>query len=117
MLDNLKVLAGKLGLPAGLVRELLLASLLINFLGLVSSLYSMQVMNRYVSFGIDATLVTLTTGALIALALEYMLRKARGNIEQVVCNRALEKAQERAFVAYAGSNYQLLEQIPITQRR
>jgi ATP-binding cassette, subfamily C, bacterial LapB len=117
MLDNLKVLAGKLGLPAGLVRELLLASLLINFLGLVSSLYSMQVMNRYVSFGIDATLVTLTTGALIALALEYMLRKARGSIEQVVCNRALEKAQERAFVAYAGSNYQLLEQIPITQRR
>jgi ATP-binding cassette, subfamily C, bacterial LapB len=117
MLDNLKVLAGKLGLPAKLVRELLLASLLINFLGLVSSLYSMQVMNRYVSFGIDATLVTLTTGALIALALEYMLRKARGSIEQVVCNRALEKAQERAFVAYAGSNYQLLEQIPITQRR
>lgn len=117
MFNNLKILAGKLGLPAKLMRELLLASLLINFLGLVSSLYSMQVMNRYVTFGIDATLATLTLGALIALALEFMLRKARGNIELLACNRAVAKAQDQALLAYAGSRYQLLEQIPVTQRR
>jgi ATP-binding cassette subfamily C protein LapB len=117
MLGNLKVLAGKLALPARVMRELLLASLLISFLGLVSSLYSMQVMNRYVTFGIDATLFTLTVGALIALLLEWLLRKARGNIELVVCSRAVTRAQEHALVAYAAARYQLLEQIPVTQRR
>jgi ATP-binding cassette subfamily C protein LapB len=117
MFGNLKVLAGKLALPARVSRELLLASLLISFLGLVSSLYSMQVMNRYVTFGIDATLFTLTSGALIALVLELLLRKARSNIELVVCNRAITRAQEQALVAYAGARYQLLEQVPVTQRR
>lgn len=117
MFGNLKVLAGKLNLPARVVRELLLASLLISFLGLVSSLYSMQVMNRYVTFGIDATLFTLTLGALIALALEFMLRKARASIELVACKRAVTRAQDQALVAYAGARFQLLEQIPVTQRR
>jgi ATP-binding cassette subfamily C protein LapB len=117
MFSNLKVLAGKLALPAKVMRELLLASLLVSFLGLVSSLYSMQVMNRYVTFGIDATLFTLTVGALIALLLEWLLRKARGSIELVVCSRAVRRAQEQALVAYASARYQLLEQIPVTQRR
>ena len=117
MYDNLKVLAGKLSLSAKLMRELLLASLIINLLGLVSSLYSMQVMNRYVTFGMDSTLVTLTLGAMIALVLEYMLRSARSNIEMLVCNRAASNAQDQALASYAGARYQLLEQIPITQRR
>lgn len=117
MFGNLKILAGKLALPARVMRELLLASLLISFLGLVSSLYSMQLMNRYVTFGIDATLFTLTLGALMALLLEFLLRKARARIELVVCNRAVAKAQDQALVAYAGARYQLLEQIPVTQRR
>ena len=53
--------------------ELLIGSLFINVLALGSSLYVMQVLNRYVSQGVDATLVTLTTGALIAMALELSL--------------------------------------------
>jgi ATP-binding cassette subfamily C protein LapB len=117
MYDNLKVLAGKLSLPAKLMRELLLASLIINLLGLVSSLYSMQVMNRYVTFGMDSTLATLTLGATIAVVLEYMLRSARSNIEMIVCNRAASNAQDQVLASYAGARYQLLEQIPVTQRR
>ncbi|MBF0093793.1 MAG: ATP-binding cassette domain-containing protein [Alphaproteobacteria bacterium] len=60
-----------------LLGELLLASLFVNILGLASTLYVIQVLNRYVSYGVDATLVTLTVGVVIAALLEFGFRLAR----------------------------------------
>ncbi|MBF0261429.1 MAG: ATP-binding cassette domain-containing protein [Magnetococcales bacterium] len=57
--------------------ELLAVSLCIHILGLASSLYVMQVLNRYVSHGLDSTLVTLTSGAILAILMEYGFRQAR----------------------------------------
>ncbi|MGN7614115.1 ATP-binding cassette domain-containing protein [Magnetococcales bacterium HHB-1] len=57
--------------------ELLFISLWINILGLGSSIYVIQVLNRYVSYGIDSTLITLTVGVLMALAVEFVLRILR----------------------------------------
>lgn len=62
--------------PAATVR-LLLASLLINALGLASSLYVIQVLNRYVGHGVGATLFTLTAGVVIAIAGEHAFRTLR----------------------------------------
>ena len=57
--------------------QILLASFVLNLLGLVSSLYVMQVFNRYVGHGIDSTLHTLSTGMLLALGLELCFRWIR----------------------------------------
>ena len=63
-----------------LISEILLSSLLVNIFGLASSLYVMQVLNRYVNSGVDATLATLTVGAVIAGLLEFFLRRVRYRI-------------------------------------
>ncbi len=49
---------------------LLATSLFINFLGLATSICVIQVLNRYVAHGMDATLITLTIGVLLAIVLD-----------------------------------------------
>ena len=81
MKDMIKVLA----LSAFPTFWLLVASLLINLLALASAIYVIQVLNRYITYQIDATLYVLTTGVLLALILEYILRIARHTLaEQIV---------------------------------
>lgn len=67
-----------------LFAELLLASLFVNLLALASTLYVIQVLNRYVSYGVDATLATLTIGMLIAVVLEFGFRHARLKLAAVI---------------------------------
>ncbi|MGE5506560.1 MAG: ATP-binding cassette domain-containing protein [Actinomycetota bacterium] len=62
--------------PAATAR-LLLASLLVNALGLASSLYVIQVLNRYVGHGVGGTLATLTVGVVVALVGEHVFRTLR----------------------------------------
>ncbi|MBF0142825.1 MAG: ATP-binding cassette domain-containing protein [Magnetococcales bacterium] len=57
--------------------EVLLCSLIVAVLSLTVPLFVMQVLNRYVSYGVDATLHTLTIGVVIAIALEYGFRHVR----------------------------------------
>ena len=54
----------------GLATELIVASLFVNVLGLAMPLFVIQVLNRYVAHGIDATLITLATGAMIAVTMD-----------------------------------------------
>ena len=78
----------------------LLASLLANILALASSLYSIQVFNRYIGYGLDGTLVALTTGALLAIALEFVLRSIRTKLVASIVNP--QDAQD---------NYKLLQHL------
>ncbi|MBF0447049.1 MAG: HlyD family type I secretion periplasmic adaptor subunit [Magnetococcales bacterium] len=57
--------------------QILLTSLVINFLGLSSSIYVIQVFNRYMGHGIDATLYTLSIGLVLALVMELVFRLVR----------------------------------------
>lgn len=57
--------------------RLLVASLFIHVLGLASAFYVTLVFGRYLSHGLDSTLLTLTVGAMLAMALEYALRRVR----------------------------------------
>ena len=68
--------------------ELVGASFLISLLGLTSSMYSIQVLNRYLALGIDSTLLTITLGGLLALGLELVVRSARHDMAQWGCSRA-----------------------------
>jgi ATP-binding cassette subfamily C protein LapB len=61
----------RLAIRPGLTTELIGASLFANMLALATPLFVILVLNRYVAHGVDATLMTLSTGALIAIALEF----------------------------------------------
>ncbi|TCS36272.1 ATP-binding cassette subfamily C protein LapB [Paucimonas lemoignei] len=97
--------------------EMYVASFLIAMLGLASSLYSTQVLNRYLSQGIDATLFTLTLGGLIALWFEVALRNARTRLAQWGCAKADRQLGEAAITACTKSQYGAVEQLPAQARR
>ncbi len=67
--------------------ELLLASLLANLLALASPIYVIQVLNRYLTYGIDATLLTLTSGVLLAMVLEFAFRGVRMRLAELIGER------------------------------
>ncbi len=65
-----------------LAGEILAATFFANILALASPLYVIQILNRYVAQGVDATLATLTVGAVIAVSLEYGFRRVRIRLAQ-----------------------------------
>lgn len=73
----MRELFARLSSRPGLTVEMLIASLLANVLGLASSMYVIQVLNRYIAHGVDATLATLTAGVVIAIILEIGFRHIR----------------------------------------
>ena len=97
--------------------ELLIGSLFINVLALSSSLYVMQVLNRYVSQGVDATLVTLTTGALIAMALEFAFRQARASLARGISVGPDEQTAITGFTALTRAKVSAIDQIPAETRK
>ena len=97
--------------------ELLIGSLFINVLALGSSLYVMQVLNRYVSQGVDATLVTLTTGALVAMALEFAFRQARASLARGISVGPDEQTAITGFTALTRAKVSAIDQIPAETRK
>lgn len=67
-----------------LTAELLFASLCINVLAFASPLFTIQVLNRYITFGFDGTLTTLTAGMFVALILLFLFRQARHKLAAAV---------------------------------
>ncbi len=67
-----------------LAGEILAATFFATILALAAPLYVTQILNRYVAQGVDATLATLTVGAVIAVALEYGFRRVRIRLAQGV---------------------------------
>jgi ATP-binding cassette subfamily C protein LapB len=88
--------------------ELLGASLLINVLGLASTLYVIQVLNRYVAFGVDGTLMTLGSGLVIAALIEFALRQMRHKLATAVSARRDWKLAMSTFETMARARPWLL---------
>ncbi|MEO5338727.1 MAG: hypothetical protein H7841_17855 [Magnetospirillum sp. WYHS-4] len=80
----MKELIRRLAERPGLAAELLVASLLANLLALAQPIFVIQVLNRYVSFGVDGTLATLTAGAVLAVSLEFGFRQVRQRLAAAV---------------------------------
>ena len=57
--------------------ELLGLSLAANVLALASPVFVILVLNRYLSYGVDATLITLALGTAAAIIFEYLFRRLR----------------------------------------
>ncbi len=113
----MKELFKRLWATPGLAVELLVASLFINILALAQPMFVMQVLNRYVAHGVDATLMTLTTGVLFALVLEFAFREARVHLARGVSILPDEKTAIDGYTVLTMSKTGAIEEIPPETRR
>ena len=60
-----------------LLSKLLIASFLVNILALATPIYVIQVLQRYVAYGVTSTLVTLVIGILFIIIFEFFFRNIR----------------------------------------
>ncbi|SDU30285.1 ATP-binding cassette domain-containing protein [Desulfobacula phenolica] len=64
--------------------EIIAATFFITVLSLAMPLYVIQILNRYISYGFHGTLITLTTGMLIAILLQLGFRILRTKMARAV---------------------------------
>lgn len=102
---------------SGRMSELMAASAAIHVLGLGSALYSTNVLNRYVSVGITATLATLTLGVLLAIVFEVLLRNERQKVLDALTGEGDSHTSERLFDAFARPSCAALGAVPLPVRR
>lgn len=76
----------------------------------------MLVLGRYVPYGVDATLVTLTVGVSLAGLLEFGFRESRRRLSGVVVAPEADRHASIAFAALTGVSSALLDRIPTAAR-
>jgi ATP-binding cassette subfamily C protein LapB len=89
--------------------EMAFGSLLVNIMALASPLFVMQVLNRYVGQGVDATLYTLTAGVLLAIVFEFALRQSRMALARGISAAPDADIAERAFDTLTRARAQALD--------
>jgi ATP-binding cassette subfamily C protein LapB len=80
--------------------EAVLGTALVSVLGLVSSLYTMQVYDRVIPSGTYSTLWVLTVGVLIAIVLELVMKQVRATMVDRAC-KAIDQQLSGYFFAKA----------------
>ena len=75
--------------------QLIILSFFVNILALASPIFVMQVLQRYIAYGVTSTLITLVSGVIIAIIFEFFFRNLRHRIA-----RTLDK-----------ENYKIKEQV------
>lgn len=107
MKELIRRLRGHLRITA----DLAVSSLFINILGLTSSIYSIVVLRRYLSVGLDSTLVTLTVGALLAVFFEFALRSIRMAVGRELSRVSDRELSEAVFTTLAQSQYAQMSRV------
>ncbi|MCK5311520.1 MAG: ATP-binding cassette domain-containing protein [Desulfobacteraceae bacterium] len=97
--------------------ELVLASLFISILGLSSPIFVIQVLRRYVTSGIDSTLITLVTGVLVAIAMEFAFRQVRLRLARGLNLRPDAELSAKVFSTLTDARTGAIESVPPVQRR
>lgn len=97
--------------------EMMFGSLLVNIMAMASPLFVMQVLSRYVGQGVDATLITLTSGVLVAIFFEFLLRKSRLSIARGICAGPDEKAGADGYHALLTAKASALDGAPANARK
>ncbi|HEC91318.1 MAG TPA: ATP-binding cassette domain-containing protein [Alphaproteobacteria bacterium] len=107
----------RLKLKPALTAELVVASFFANLLALASPLFVTQVLNRYVNYRVNATLVTLAVGMVMALALEFSFRQVRIRIARCISAGPDRQAMLASFGVLTKARLAALERIPPGLRR
>lgn len=100
-----------------LAGEVVAASLFANILALASPLFVIQVLNRYVGQGVDATLGALASGVLIAIALEFGFRQVRLRLARGLSKQKDTDLVTGAFGILTSAETEALARIPAGERR
>ena len=101
----------------GIAAELLVASLFANMLALAMPVFVIQVLNRYVSYGVDQTLATLTAGAAVAVLFEFGFRQARLKLANVVNASKDQALDTAAFGVLTSAKAAAIDMLPPGLRR
>ena len=76
----MKSLIRHLSKEPGTATMLLISSLIIGICALAPALFVIIVLNKYLASGITATLISLSIGAVLAIAFEFTFRQNRGSM-------------------------------------
>ena len=60
-----------------LLTKIIIASFFVNILALATPIYVIQVLQRYVAYGVSSTLVTLVAGIILVVIFEFFFRNIR----------------------------------------
>ena len=101
----------------GLCTEMIVASFFVNVMALASPLFVMQVLNRYVGQGVDATLITLTSGVLIGIALEFAFRQSRLSLAKGISVGPDQQTALLGFEQLTRAKIAALDQTPAETRK
>ncbi len=113
----MKAILSRLAARPVLSAQILLASLVVNLLGLATTIYTIQVLNRYVAHGVDATLTTLTIGVVMALIFEGAFRLVRQRLAVAAVAKAEAALDEEALDTLVGTRPDALAAVPPRGRR
>jgi ATP-binding cassette subfamily C protein LapB len=108
----MKELLRRLRLKPLLAVEILGCCLFINILSLASTIYVILVLSRYVGYGFDGTLVTLTVGVLIATILSFGFTAVRSTLASAVSVAPDFELSNSLLAALAQAKAQALDRIP-----
>lgn len=97
--------------------EMLVATLLLSVLALASPLFVIQVLNRYIAHGVDATLATLTVGAVFAVLLELGFRQVRLRFATVLTAEPDRFLSDRTFERLTRLKLSALTRVPAGRRQ
>ncbi|MEE9317150.1 MAG: ATP-binding cassette domain-containing protein [Rhodospirillales bacterium] len=113
----MKELFARLKSRPAIFGEMIAASLLANILALASPLFVIQVLNRYVAHGVDATLTTLAAGTVIAILLEFGFRQVRLRLAAFVNKPFDQGLTNSAFGVLTGAKSAAIEALPAGLRQ
>ncbi len=108
----MKELLRRLSLRPRIVWELMLASFFANLMSMASPVYVIMVLNRYIGYGFDGTLYTLTAGVLIASALGFGFTEVRTRLAGAISLNPDRELTERVLAALSRARLTALQRIP-----
>ena len=100
----------------GLTLQLVVASFVIALLGLATSLFVIQVLNRFVSHGVNSTLTSLAVGTLIAVIFELAFRSLRRRLIVAQNREDSDRLSEAAFSVLLQTQQSALDRVSFGQR-
>ena len=97
--------------------ELIITSFGANFFALIPAIFVILVLQKYLSYGVDETLITLASGTIIAIILEYIFRRLRYQIVRKLNNKFDYQIDNQVFTTAISSKLTFLGQIPVSTIR
>lgn len=113
----MRELLRRFSLRPRIVWELMLASFFANIMSMATPVYVIMVLNRYVGYGFDGTLYTLTAGVLIASALGFGFTEVRTRLAGAISLNPDRELTERVLAALSRARLTALQRIPAPRQQ